>query len=49
LEAVIDKEKYGFKDKDTGEIAILPKYDDVWSFRERLACIKLNSKRGLTY
>lgn len=37
--------QWSFLDKN-GEIAIEPKFDDIWDFREGLAAVKLNEKWG---
>ncbi|MDR1114814.1 MAG: WG repeat-containing protein [Tannerella sp.] len=38
--------KYGFKDRNTGEIVIPLKYDIAWPFSEGLAGVKLNDNYG---
>ena len=41
-----EKDKFGFRIKSTGEVIVLPKYDNARSFSEGLAAVKLNGKYG---
>ena len=43
---ITENEKYGFKNPDTNEIVIEPKYDYAEDFVDGLAAVELNGKYG---